>query len=225
MNPQLLIADLFCGAGGAAWGIHLACEKAGIPHRIVGFDIKPFKRYPFEMVVQDALTVDLSHFDAVWASPPCQRWVDPNNGHDERGYPDLIAPLRPRMGGLPYVIENVDKAPLQNAVQLCGTMFGLPLIRHRRFESDNLLLVPPACFHSGTVSQGDYAAVYARGGKGPRRGRDVQGNKVRDAAPLKEGPDPWQAMGIGWMEWKELTQAIPPVYAEFVWSQLLKVLA
>jgi hypothetical protein len=30
-----------------------------------------------------------------------------------------------------------------------------------------------------------------------------------------------EAMGIEWMTWTELTQAIPPVYCEFIGRQLL----
>ena len=31
-------------------------------------------------------------------------------------------------------------------------------------------------------------------------------------------------MGIDWMTWKELTQAIPPAYTEFIGKQLMEVL-
>ena len=219
MSDRPRIADLFCGAGGAGMGLH----RAGF--EVVGFDIEDQPRYPFEFVKADALDVDLTGFDAVWASPPCQAFVDPNSGHD-RGHPDLIAQTRDRLDdyGAPYIIENVDRAPLFNWIMLCGTMFGLLVIRHRRFELSPLLpiLVPP-CKHEGTVSNGDYAAVYGRGGKGPR-GRDEQGNHTREAAPVRPGPEWSEAMGIDWMKRDELTQAIPPAYSQHLGEQLMALL-
>jgi hypothetical protein len=31
-------------------------------------------------------------------------------------------------------------------------------------------------------------------------------------------------MGIDWMEWREITQAIPPAYTRFIGEQLLRAL-
>jgi DNA (cytosine-5)-methyltransferase 1 len=66
--PRLL--DLFCGAGGCAVGYH----RAGFDE-IVGVDIKPQPRYPFEFVQAEALEYVREYgenFDAIHASPPCQ---------------------------------------------------------------------------------------------------------------------------------------------------------
>src|SRR3712207_6428363 len=104
-KPRL--ADLFCGAGGAGTGY----ARAGF--EVIGFDITPQPRYPFEFHSMDALEVDLSDFDVVHASPPCQAYSDLQK-QSKRTYPALIAPTRERLlaFGLPYVIENVEGAPL-----------------------------------------------------------------------------------------------------------------
>ena len=116
-----LIADLFCGAGGGAMGL----SRAGF--RVVGFDIVKQPRYPFGFVQQDALTVDLEPFDAVWASPPCQRYSPIRLRRDRKGYPDLVSLTRFHISSAakPYVIENVPGAPVRPDVTLCGEMFGL----------------------------------------------------------------------------------------------------
>ena len=153
-KPKLL--DLFCGGGGCSMGYHLAGFE------VVGVDINPQKRYPFEFHQEGALTYlrQYGHeFDAIHASPPCQchsvlRHLPSFN---PAKHEDLIESTRRLLqaSGKPYVMENVPGAPLRNPFTLCGTMFGLrtecgaELRRHRLFETnwfDDLLEVP-LCQH------------------------------------------------------------------------------
>ena len=179
--------DLFCGAGGATKGL----QRAGF--YVVGVDINPQPRYcGNEFIQADALTFPLDGYDLIWSSPPCQGYIQRNKNLETK-HPKLIEPIRQRLSasGTPYVIENVPGAPLLSPITLCGTSFDLKVLRHRIFESV-FFISQPSCAHKGTVSQGDYAAVYAFGGRGPRRGRGL-----RDGPPTKPGP--------GWSDLWELT--------------------
>ncbi len=212
MAPRLL--DLFCGAGGAGMGYH----RAGF--EVVGVDIKPQPDYPFEFHEADAMTYPLDGFDAIHASPPCQAYIQRNKNLVTK-HPKLIEPTRLRLltTGRPYVIENVLREVLVEPVMLCGTFFGLPLIRHRYFESSPPLLMNTPCHHWGTVAAGDFAAVYEFGGKGHRHGAGV-----RDPRSA-QGPDWAESMGIDWMETKhELKESIPPAYTEYIGRQLIAML-
>lgn len=218
MRPRLL--DLFCGAGGAAMGYY----RAGFD--VFGVDIEPQPRYPFEFQQMDALAVladernayHWATFDAIHASPPCQRWSDlaKRNGNAER-WPDLIGPTRQLLTGapVPWVMENVEGAPLIDPITLCGVSFSeLRVIRHRLFESNVPLEAPthkphPLVFthdkrkaHYGRLDQ-DTAFVQVTGG-----GNATVANK-RDA------------MGIDWMTGAELNEAIPPAYTKFIGEQLI----
>jgi DNA (cytosine-5)-methyltransferase 1 len=192
-------------------------HRAGF--EVVGVDIKPQPRYPFEFHQADAMTFPLDGFDAIHASPPCQAYVQRNKNLATK-HPKLIEPTRCRLvkSGAPYVIENVIPEVLITPWMACGTAFGLALRRHRYFEMPTLLSLSRSCYHWGTVAGGDFAAVYGRGGKGHRHGAGV-----RDAGP-KPAKVTWaEAMGIDWMERKELSQAIPPAYTEYIGRQLLQV--
>src|SRR6266849_5787016 len=104
------ILDLFCGAGGAAMGIHEALPDA----EIIGIDIKPQAHYPFKFVQGDAmhyLDGALRGFDFIWASPPCQAYTLMRHMGKRAGEntPDLIDPVREQLlkQDVPWVIENV----------------------------------------------------------------------------------------------------------------------
>lgn len=206
-----LLLDLFCGAGGCAMGYH----RAGFD--VVGVDIKKQPRYPFRFIQGDAMEYLANKrgrgFQVIHASPPCQRYseVTRANGNQEN-YPDLVAPCRDLLAaiGKPWVIENVPFAPLGISVMLCGTYFGLRVIRHRLFESSRMLMSPGrSCSHP------------PRGAVG-RAG--VRGKKVGDWISVAGDVDrkvASHAMGIDWMTRHELAQAIPPAYTEFIGRQLI----
>lgn len=208
-RPRLL--DLFCCAGGAATGYH----RAGFD--VVGVDIEPQPDYPFEFHQADALTFPLDGFDAIHASPPCQSFT----AYRRRGagvgdgYPDLIAPMRRRLEqtGVPYVIENVAGAPLNNAIMLCGSSFGLDVRRHRYFESNVALFALP-CDHAWQT---------------PRFPPATNRTNLRCTVEVGVWRIPLEtqraAMGIDWMTLHELSEAIPPAYTEFIGAQLLRHLA
>lgn len=210
------LLDLFCGGGGAAMGYH----RAGF--KVVGVDNQPQPRYPFEFHQADAFEYLAEYgqeFDVIHASPPCQAYVQRNKNLETK-HPRLIEPTRETLLALgkPYVIENVEGAPLIEPMRLCGTMFDLLVLRHRLFESTIPLTAPSHCNHWGTVASGDFAGVYAFGGKGHRHGKGV---RDPGSAP---GPDWGEAMGIGWMTKKELSQAIPPAYTSHVGRQVREAL-
>lgn len=215
------LLDLFCGAGGCAVGY----ARAGFTD-IVGVDIKPQPRYPFAFVQADALEVltllvrgcgitgralTLNDFDAIHASPPCQRYTVARTIHASGDrHPDLVEPCRELLdaSGLPWVMENVVGSPLVNPVTLCGLAFGLRVIRHRLFESSIMLMVPPHKPHPKHLTTGTVTAKRGGRGNGYSTGESglvcVAGNNFVKAAGAT-------AMGIDWMtDRKELANAIPP---------------
>jgi DNA (cytosine-5)-methyltransferase 1 len=213
-RPRLL--DLFCGAGGAAVGYY----RAGFD--VVGVDVKPQPRYPFEFIRVDATLVLASWrdggeawkgpFDAIHASPPCQRYSAITPAGNRGDHPDLLGDVRDLLGetGLPWVIENVPGAPLRPDLKLCGCMFGLPnLKRERWFETSWYAFgLRQPCDHK----PGDVISVTGTGG----------GTGHTRAASVAD----WRrSMGISWMVTSELTQAIPPAYTEHIGLQLIEHLA
>lgn len=209
MRPRLL--DLFCGAGGAAGGY----RRAGF--YVVGVDVHSQSRYAGDEFHQaDALTFPLEGFEAYHASPPCQLDCDYRRrgaGVGE-GYPDLIAPTRERLEqtGRPYVIENVRgaRAKLRNPMRLCGSSFGLDVRRHRYFESNVPMLVPP-CDHSWQTPRFPGAT-----NREPLSRCTVEIGVYRIPLAVQRA-----AMGIDWMTLEELSEAIPPAYTELIGGYLL----
>lgn len=216
------VLDLFCGAGGAAMGLHRAWPDA----EIVGVDIKPQPRYPFKFVQDDAIRYRLKGFDFIWASPPCQKYCALNTMPNRREHPDLVGILRQKLrrSHKSWVMENVFGAPLRFPLLLCGSFFGLranngyALRRHRWFESSSLILNGYQCRHSQKT-----VGVY--GGKA----RDIALEKRHYAQDKATRGKPngvvlskktaFEAMGIDWMTMDELSEAIPPAYSEYIARQ------
>ena len=222
IRPKLL--DLFCGAGGAAMGYH----RAGFD--VIGVDVAPQPNYPYRFAQGDALSYlrllvagrRVRAFDAIHASPPCQRYSDlaKRNGNADE-WPDLVGPVRDLLieTGLPYVIENVEGAPLVDPVTLCGTSFpGLRVIRHRGFETNWPLSGPPCEPHPLVFTHDKRKAHYGR------LDQDVSFVQVTGGGNATVA-NKAAAMGIDWMTGAELNEAIPPAYTEHVGRQLIKHLS
>jgi len=202
------VLDLFCGAGGASMGYKLAGFE------VVGIDIKKGKRYPFEYHQRSVLELtaeDLERYDLIHSSPPCQLFSATRHLRNAQGKKsdkmDLIEPTRRLLieSGKPYIIENVVGAPLIDPVRLCGSSFGLKVRRHRLFES-NMPLKGSECDHK---AQGRPVGIYGSM-------KDEIPNGGRTAKSMDEAKE---AMGIDWMIWSELVEAIPPAYTQYLGEQ------
>lgn len=199
-RPKLL--DLFCGGGGCSVGY----DRAGFD--VTGVDIQDHPEHPYNLIVADALEVledgpFLSEFDAIHASPPCQRYAGVTSWRgNQADHPDLIPPVRAALQawGGPWVIENVPGAPVRADFLLCGSMFGLRVRRHRIFETSG--------WHADTYQLNrpcDHRGLLPFMHKGERAYAD--------------------AMGCTWMSSKVAREAIPPAYTEHIGTQLIDSLS
>jgi DNA (cytosine-5)-methyltransferase 1 len=225
IHRTLRALDLFGGEGGVSKGLH----DAGFRPVGVDIDARALTRYPYDWQKMDALQAlrtlldggmvcgyELDDFDLIWASCPCQAHSDLQK-QNKRDYPDFIPMTRALLErtGKPYIIENVEGAPLRNPVRICGAGIpGLRVIRHRIFES-NIPLRGVDCpdrhplvfthdkrkAHYGQLDQ-DTSFVQVTGG-----GNATLANK-RDA------------MGMPWASNHGLNEAIPPAYTEHIGRQL-----
>ena len=124
---------------------------------------------------------------------------------------------------------------------LCGAMFEKPFYRHRLFETSFYWQMPAHPQHILSVRRGNMAyrnPAMGSGGQNPIKGdTDYHPNPVNTewrkhhdgALNIRPGhAKGWhlaaEAMGIDWMKRDELTQAIPPVYTEFIGGVLLTVI-
>ena len=208
------VLDLFSGDGGAGEGY----RRAGFT--VVGVDIEPHS-YPVGRFIQADVMIEVQDIllevqpDAIHASPPCQGYSTMTGAARSR-HARLISPVRDMLleTGLPYVIENVvgARSDMHSPVMLCGSSFGLKVRRHRLFES-NVVLAGLSCNHA---AQGRAVGVY--GAPEKRQYYRADGSpRNRKASGVEEARE---AMGIDWMTWADLTEAIPPAFTEYLGTQL-----
>jgi DNA (cytosine-5)-methyltransferase 1 len=216
---RIRVLDLFSGAGGVSRG------WARVGAHVVGVDHRPMPRYPYQFILGDVFDVlqatdFVNQFDVICASPPCQFFSQTRHlSQNHAGKVDHLTPIAEYALGKyshkMWVIENVERAPLppENTVTLCGSMFGLTgldprrqLRRHRKFWTPGYTVPQPVCRHNSFRPLGVYGAL---------RDNIPGGGEV--AANQAEAE---KLMGIDWMLWRELREAIPPVYAEYMARQL-----
>lgn len=226
-RPKLL--DLFCGGGGAAIGYH----QAGFD--VTGVDIHRQTNYPFGLIVADATRIrvkDLQKFDAIHASPPCQGYSlgttqhrpGYHPGHLGKDEPKLIEPMRQllKQADRPYIIENVMGAYdfMEDPILLCGTMFGLPIARHRLFETD--MDIGPFDLPPHPMCKGIQLRYARDHGINPRfmsiAGNALTGNATSLWRDLMQWPAEYRTSQ------RDLREAIPPVYSKWLGERLLEVL-
>lgn len=226
----MIVLDLFCGEGGAARGY----ADAGF--EVVGVDnsMPRLSLYPYRNVYDDALgyLVDYGHeYDAIHASPPCTGYTRGTVAIPDRleRYDRLIAVTREALiaTGKPYVIENVydAKSELRDPALLCWTQFNTPgsvldddgtplqMYRHRLFETNWPLMVPPPCEHKpGVQVAGAYGG--ARRDKDEARYVRKGGYVPKSLSVLRE------LLGTPWMSETGCFLSIPPAYTRFIGEQL-----
>lgn len=218
---KIVLLDLYCCAGGASMGYYRAALKLGYKIHITGIDKDPQPNYPFKFIRADAikyLQKNGHKFTHIHASPPCQQYSKSTAFARSKGiiYPDLMAETQKLMYqlGKPGIIENVMQAPNRKDIVLRGDMFGLKVIRKRKFELVNWFMLQPYFPKLiGTVKDGDFVSVFGDCGikvkKGGKRLKGFEDKTIKES---------WKyAMQMDWVKKSnELAQAIPPAYTEYL---------
>lgn len=194
------VLDLFCGAGISADGLHLAWPDA----EIVGVDKFEQPYYPYTFYQTNAIDFDLGGFDYIWCSPPCQAYSRVKS-LTTRITVALIEAMRVRLQAqeTPYCIETVSRWPLRAPTELCGSMFGLGVYRHRYFETSYPVIQP---IHPGhlTVSA-------------PLGERAAPGQMLYVIGHFSGAEAGRLAMGVErFVPKASLVQAVPPSYSRFM---------
>lgn len=224
--------DAYCGAGIGAdgWAKHFTMH---------GVDLYPQPSYPYIFTQANALVILVQQgptHDAISASPPCQLFTRAKHLRDAQGgasrFTDLLTPTigvlrnNRQVRDIPWVVENVPGAQSlmypregESLIELCGSMFGLGVQRHRLFLSNRRLRRPGPCMHSQFPIDeesgkprpwGVYHVPSDSIPAGGRTARDVEHGK--EVMGVKAERD---------VTWEELKEGYPPAYSEWIGSQLL----
>lgn len=203
------LLDLFCGAGGASDGY----ARAGF--EVVGVDIAPQPHYPYAFFRGDVFKLAkdwMATFDLIHASPPCQHFTKYRNVVKDitDRYEDHLAATIDMLAPYPYVIENVPGAPMRADAVLCGSMFGLNVMRHRWFQT-SFPLMSPACNHKGWERQ------FKSSTDRPNLRYTIEVGSWDEPIERQKA-----AMGIDRpISVRELSEAIPPAYTEWLGVQFI----
>jgi DNA (cytosine-5)-methyltransferase 1 len=218
------LLDLYCGAGLAADGY------AALGFEITGVDIRPQPHYPYEFIQGDALeylrTTDLSQYDIIHASPPCQLFTRAKHLRTAQGSKakekiDLLTPTLSVLADLPipWVVENVEGAKSimpSDSVRLCGSYFRLDVQRHRLFAS-NMEIIGTPCEHwrfpidRESLRPRPWGVYHVPGDSIPKGGRTA-----RDAAHAQE------LMGVERnLPWDSLKEGFPPAYTSWIGAWII----
>lgn len=232
----LEVTDVCSGAGMAMEGY----VQAGLVPR-VGIDHEPQPDYPYPFVQMDARRLwkwlefmrsdGLHHYS--W---PCQRDTRAQHLRDAQGgrskYPDLLTPglvfLRRHRADLPWVVENVENRGKREDVgmrlkmkpregeqllMLCGSMFGLPIKRHRLFLINGFTVPQPACRHDQVFEKdpvtgkprpwGVYHVASDSVPKGGRTARDAE--HARELFGMTRS-----------LPWDKIKEGFPPAYTRYI---------
>jgi hypothetical protein len=240
------LADGCCCAGLAADGYASVFGAAAIH----GYDIEPQPDYPYpftETDVMAGLAGDLlEEFTAGHFSFPCQDHTTAGHLRTAQGgvskYPDLLTPglelLRTRWTHKPWVVENVDDRsgnvrrimaprPGESLIMLCGTMFGLPIWRHRLFLANFPLRAPAptgrgvygsrGCRHDTcppdpiTGRPRPWGVYHVKGDSVPAGGRTALTEEHARAVMGSHRLLPWD----------KIKEGFPPAYTAWVAADLL----
>jgi DNA (cytosine-5)-methyltransferase 1 len=198
--PGVKVLDICCCSGVSAEGIK-QCNT-----NVLGVDIVKPSYYPGTFMQADALTLTVDFvkkFDFVWASPPCQLFSDGTSVARKQGkeYPNLIPQISEllTLSGVPAAMENVCESGIRPDFMLCGSMFGLPLQRHRHIQCFNWVPVYKRLYCNHDAYKGRLLTI-----AGSFKG------SVHDAAEAMQCyPGRLRS---------EIKEGVPPAYSKFVFE-------
>lgn len=224
--------DMFSGAGGCTRGYINGFRNRGHRVSMTGMDHRNRPRYfdsggaqfchcDVMLVLDNPDWYDwLNQFDFFHLSPPCQAHSKTRTFNTQNAWrhDDLVTPcikiLKAKWSHKPWVMENVPEAPFYSRVdqilKLCGSSFPghsafderRLLHRHRKLRLHGFSVPKKLCAHNGFKPIGVYGALNS----GPPGGGEEPAN-MAEAMKL---------MQIDWMKWKELKEAVPPAFTQYV---------